>query len=110
MATHAPSFGSLDLPRPGRAALPLVALAVVALALEAAPELRLAGVAAAACFALAAVVRAARAESDLARIRRAADRLILTDAHAAEGSDVVRWRTLELVAPASRQGLSRELE
>src|SRR5215471_15483060 len=110
MATHAPSFGSLDLPRPGRAALPLVALAVAALALEAAPELRLAGAAAAACFALAAAVRATRARADLARVRRAADRLILADARAAEASDVVRWRTLDLVAPASREGLARELE
>src|SRR5262249_30218430 len=110
MATHAPSFGSLDLPRPGRAALPLVALAVVALALQAAPQPRLARAAAPVCFALAAFRRAARAKADLATVRRAADRLILTDAHAAEGSDVVRWRTLELVATGSREGLARELE
>jgi hypothetical protein len=53
VATHAHRFGTLDLPRPSRAALPLVALALLALALEAAPQLRLAGAAAAACFALA---------------------------------------------------------
>jgi hypothetical protein len=110
MATHAPSFGTIDLPRPGKAALPLVALAVVALTLEAAPQLRLAGVAAAACFALAAAVRAARARAELRAVRRVADRLILADAFGAEGSDIVRWRTLELVAPASRDGLARELE
>jgi len=110
MASHAPSFGTLDLPRPGRAALPLLALAVVALALEASPQLWLAGLVAAGCFALAAVVRAARAEADLARVRRAADRLILADAHRAEGSTVVRWRTLELVSPASRQRLAHEVE
>jgi hypothetical protein len=110
MATHAPSLARLDLPRPGRAALPLVALAVVALALEAAPQLRLVGAAAAGCFALAAVVRAGRARAELRAVRRTADRLILADAHAAEGSDVVRWRTLELVSPASRQGLARELD
>lgn len=110
MATHAPSFGSLDLPRPGRAALPLVALVAVALVFEAAPQLRIAGAAAAACFALAAVVRAERARAELRRVRRTADRLILADARAAEGSDIVRWRALELVAPASRQGLARELE
>src|SRR5215471_17479787 len=110
MATHAPSLGSLDLPRPGRAALPLVALALVALALEAAPDLRLAGVAAAGCFVLAAVVRAGRARAELRMVRRSADRLILADANAAEGSDIVRWRTLELVAPESREGLARELE
>lgn len=110
MASHAPSLGSLDLPRPGRTALPLVALALVALALEASPELRLVGAAAAGCFALAAAVRVARARGDLRAIRRSADRLILVDGHAAEGSDIVRWRTLELVAPESRQGLARELE
>jgi hypothetical protein len=110
VAAQAHRFGTLDLPRPGRAGLPLTALAAGALALEAAPQLRLAGVAAAACFALAAVVRAARARADLAAVRRAADRLILADAHAAEGSDVVRWRTLELVAPTYREELARELE
>ena len=110
MATHAPSFGSLDLPRPGRAALPLLALALVALALEASPELRLAGLAAAACFVLAAAVRAERARAELRAIRRSADRLILASARGVEGSDVARWRTLELVAPESREGLARELE
>jgi hypothetical protein len=110
MATHAPSLRTLDLPRPRRAALPLLALALVALAFEAAPALRLAGVAAAACFALAAAVRAERARADLRAIRRTADRLILADPHAAEGSDVVRWRMLELVAPATRRGLAHELE
>ena len=110
MATHAPSFGTLDLPRPGRAALPLLALALVALAFEAAPQLRLAGLAAAACFALAAAVRAERAEAELRAIRRTADRLILADPRAADGSDIVRWRTLELAAPATRRGLAREVE
>ena len=110
MATHAPSFGTLDLPRPGRAALPLLALALVALALEASPQLRIAGVAAAACFALAAAVRAERAEAELRAIRRTADRLILVDPHAAGGSDLVRWRERELVAPATREGLAREIQ
>jgi hypothetical protein len=110
MAAHAPSFGTLDLPRPVRAALPLLVLALVALALEASPQLRLAGLASAACFALAAAVRAERAEAELRRIRRIADRLILVDPHAVEGSDVVRRRALELVAAENRQGLARELE
>src|SRR5690348_3953715 len=103
MGTHAPSYGRLDLPRPGRAVLPLVLLAAVALALEADPALRLAGAAAAGCFALAAVVRAERAKAELRAVRRVADRLILADAFGAEGSDILRWRTLELVAPASRE-------
>jgi hypothetical protein len=110
MATHAPPFGTIDLPRPGRAALPLLAVALVALALEADPQLRLAGVAAAACFAVAAGVRAERARAELRKIRRTADRLILASAVGVEGSDVVRWRTLELVAPATREGLARELQ
>lgn len=110
MATHAPLFGTIDLPRPGRAALPLLAVALVALALEADPQLRLAGVSAAACFAVAAGVRAERARAELRKIRRTADRLILASAVGVEGSDVVRWRTLELVAPATREGLARELQ
>ena len=109
MATHAPSFGTLDLPKPVRAAFPLLALALVALVLEASPQLRIAGLAAAACFALAAAIRAERAEAELRAIRRTADRLILADPHAADGSDLVRWRELELVAPATRAGLAREI-
>jgi len=110
MATHAPSFGSLELPRPGTAALPLLALALVALAFEASPQLRLAGVAAAACFSLAAVVRAERARAELRAIRRSADRVILAATTGVEGSDLVRWRTLELVAPATRNALAREID
>jgi hypothetical protein len=110
VATHVHRAAVLDLPRPGRAALPLAALALVALALEAAPGLQLAGAAAAACFALAAVVRAERARAELRGVRRVADRLILADAFGAEGSDIVRWRTLELVASATRENLAREVE
>lgn len=110
MATHAPRFVTLELPRPGRSALPLLVLALVALVLVADPQLRLAGLAAAGCFALAAAVRAARARTELRSIRRVADRLILADAYGAEGSDVVRWRTSELVSPASREELAHELE
>jgi len=110
MATHASPFGTIDLPRPGRAALPLLAVALVALALEADAQLRIAGAAAAACFAVAAGVRAERARAELRAIRRSADRLILASAVGVEGSDVVRWRTLELVAPPTREGLARELD
>src|SRR5690349_12934597 len=105
MATHAPSFGTLELPRPGRAALPLLALAIVALALVASPELRVAGVAAAACFALAAAVRVERGRAELRTIRRSADRVILASTTGVEGSDIIRWRTLELVAPETRIAL-----
>ncbi len=90
--------------------MPLLAVAAAALALEAAPQLRLPGAAAAGCFALAAAVRAARSRVELRALRRTSDRLILADAHAAEGSEIVQWRILELVAPSSRQDLARELE
>ena len=110
MASHAHRIGHLELPRPGRAALPLLALALAALILEADPSLRLAGAAAAGCFAVAASIRTARARAELGRIRRTADRLILADAVGAEGSEIVRWRGRELVEPASRRGLARELE
>jgi hypothetical protein len=110
MATHAPSLGTLDLPRPGHAALPLLALALVALALVVSPELRLAGVAAAACFALAAAVRVERAHAELRAIRRSADRVILASATGVEGSDIIRWRTLELVSAETRSDLAREIE
>lgn len=100
----------LELPRPGRAASPLLGLALGALLLEADPALRLAGAAAAGCFAVAAGVRIAHARTALRRIRRSADRLILADASGQEASEIVRWRSDELVTPASRRALARELE
>ena len=109
MAAHAPRFGTLDLPRPGRAAAPLLALAVVALLLEADPKLRLAGLAAAGCFALAAAVRALLARRELAVVRRSVDRLIVTEPRAGEVSELVQWRTHELVDPEGRASLRREL-
>ena len=89
--------------------MPLLALALAALVLEADPALRLAGAAAAGCFAVAAGVRIAYARVALGRIRRSADRLILADAPGQEASEIVRWRSHELVAPASRRALAREL-
>jgi hypothetical protein len=110
VATHAHRLGTIDLPRPGRSAAPLLGLALLALAFEADRSLRLAGLAAAGCFAVAAVVRAERARRELGRIRRGVDRLILDDPHADEVSDLVRWRTRELVDPEHRAALRRELE
>ena len=110
MAAHAPRFGTLDLPRPGRSAAPLLALAAVALAFEADHALRFAGLVAAGCFALAAAVRAARARHELAGVRRAADRLILTDPRGGEVSELIQWRTRELVDPEARARLRREVE
>lgn len=110
MAAHAPRFGTLDLPRPGRAAAPLLALAAVALALEADPVLRLAGLAAAGCFALAALLRAARARHELTVVRRSVDRLILDDPRGGEVSELVQWRTQELIDPETRDRLRGEVE
>jgi hypothetical protein len=110
MASHAHRYGGLELPRPGRAALPLVALALAALVLEADPSLRLAGAAAAGCFVIAAAVRIVRARVELRRIRRTADRLILVGRESQEGSEIVCWRIQELIAPAARRGLARELD
>lgn len=89
--------------------MPLLALAVVALLFEADRALRLAGLAAAACFALAAAVRAMRARHELAVVRRSVDRLILTDPRGGEVSELVQWRTHELVDPEGRAALRREL-
>ncbi len=110
MAAHAPRFGTLDLPRPGWAALPLLALAVVALVLELDPALRTAGLVAAGCFLVAAVARAVRARRELAHIRRAVDRLIVVDPRGGEVSELIQWRSHELVDPAGRTALLRELE
>jgi hypothetical protein len=110
MAAHAPRFATLDLPRPVRSAAPLLALALVALAFEADRGLRLAGLAAFCCFALAAVVRAGRARRELAIVRRAADRLIVTDPRGGEVSELIQWRSHELVDPEQRAALRRELE
>ncbi|HET7566643.1 MAG TPA: hypothetical protein VFJ91_01510 [Gaiellaceae bacterium] len=110
MAAHAPRFGTLDLPRPGRAAAPLLALALVALLLEADPVLRLAGLAACACFALAGLLRATRAHRELAVVRRSVDRLILDDPRGGEVSELVQWRMHELVDPEARDRLRVEVE
>lgn len=110
MAAHAPRFGTLDLPRPGRAAAPLLALAALALALEADPVLRLAGLAACGCFALAALVRAVRSRHELEVVRRSVDRLILDDPRGGEVSELVQWRTQELINPEARDRLRREVE
>jgi len=88
----------------------LLALALVALALEADRGLRLAGLAAAGCFALAAVIRGLRVRHELSGVRRAVDRLILRDPRGGEVSDLVQWRARELLDPAERHRLARGLE
>src|SRR5438876_10657709 len=99
---------SLDLPRPGRAAVPYAALAAAALALDADPRLPgLAGVAGALLFAAAGTVRSVRARHELVAVRRTADRLIVHSPRTRDASELVRWRSGELTTRAKRDALRR---
>jgi hypothetical protein len=100
----------LDLPRPGRAALPFTLLAVAALGFEADRRLPwIVGALAAAFFGGAAALRAYRARRELESVRRTVDRLIVLEPHSSETSALVRWRALELTAPTYRKALRREV-
>jgi hypothetical protein len=102
---------TLDLPRPGKAALPYAALALAALALDADPRLPwLAGAAGAFLFATAGTVRTVRARHELAAVRRTADRLIVHTPHSRDASDLLRWRSDELTTRAQREQLRRDIE
>jgi hypothetical protein len=102
---------TLDLPRPARAALPYVALAIAALALDVDPRLPwLAGVAGALLFATAGAVRTVRARHELTAVRRTADRLIVHNPVSRDASDLVRWRCKELTTYAKRERLRRDIE
>ena len=102
---------TLDLPRPAKAALPYVALAVAALALDVDPRLPwLAGVAGAVLFVTAGAVRTVRARHELAAVRRTADRLIVHNPVSRDASDLVRWRCKELTTYAKRERLRRDIE
>src|ERR1700730_186587 len=102
---------TLDLPRPGKAALPFAALALAALALDMDPRLPwLAGVAGAVLFATAGTVRTVRARHELAAVRRTADRLIVQSPLSRDASDLVRWRCKELTTHAKRERLRRDIE
>ena len=111
MATHATRYSTLDLPRPFRAAAPLLALAAAAALFDVDPRLPwLAGAFAAACFARAAVVRAVRARIELAHVRRAADRLIVHELRSRDASELVRWRCEELTSRAALDALRRQVD
>ena len=102
---------TLDLPRPFKAAAPLVLLAALAGAVDLDPRLPwLVGAFGAACFGIAAAVRAVRARVELAAVRRTADRLIVHETRARDASELVRWRCEELTCRASRDSLRREVE
>ena len=111
MSGYARTSTVLDLPRPGRAALPFVLLCVAALGFEADRRLPwIVGVLAAGSFGGAAALRAYRARRELEAVRRTVDRLIVLEPHSSETSALVRWRTVELTAPAYRKTLARETE
>jgi hypothetical protein len=100
----------LDLPRPGRAALPFALLALAALGFEADRRLPwIAGALGAGFFGGAAALRAYRARRELESVRRTVDRLIVIEPHSSETSALVRWRALELTAPAYRATLQKEV-
>jgi hypothetical protein len=102
-----PAF--LDIPRPGRAALPFAVLGLAALGFEADPRLPwIVGLIASAAFGSAAGLRAYRARRELDAVRRTVDRLIFQAPHSSEASQLVRWRSLELTAPSYRLVLARE--
>jgi hypothetical protein len=111
MATQVGRYSTLDLPRPFRAAVPLLALAGAAALFDVDPRLPwLVGAFAASCFAIAAAVRATCARIELGRVRRAADRLIVHELRSRDASELVRWRCEELTSRASLDTLRRELE
>jgi hypothetical protein len=104
-------FSTLDLPRPGKAALPYAVLALVALALDIDPRLPwLAGVVAALLFGTAGTVRTVRAHHELVAVRRTADRLIVHNPLSRDASDLVCWRARELTTYAKRERLRRDIE
>jgi hypothetical protein len=101
---------ALDLPGPGRAAAPLLALAVAAALFEVDPALPwVLGAAAAVCFTVAAVVRATRARLELRAVRRTADRIIVHELRTNDASELVRWRCDELTSRASTDALRAEV-
>jgi hypothetical protein len=111
VAAYARSANFLDLPRPGRAALPFALLCVAALSFELDPNLPwVVGAIAAGSFGCAGALRAYRARRELQAVRRTVDRLIVFEPHSSETSALVRWRSLELTSPAYRKGLRRETD
>ncbi len=111
MSAYARTQTVLDLPRPGRAALPFALLGVAALGFEADRRLPwIVGAIAAGSFGAAAALRAYRARRELEAVRRTVDRLIVLEPHSSETSALVRWRSLELTAPSYRRNLARETD
>jgi hypothetical protein len=111
VATHVQRYSSLDLPHPFRSAWPLLTLAAFALAFEADPRLPwILGLGAALCFTVAAAARAALAHRELEAVRRTADRLIVRSPRARDASELILWRTEELIDTEARHKLRCELD
>ncbi len=110
MATHVHRPpAALGIPRPLRSAWPFLALCLVALALDAAPQLPgLVGVGISSVFLLAGAVRAGQSELELRRLRAAADRQILRGV-AKPYSDFLAWRASQLAGERPRARVERPL-
>jgi hypothetical protein len=105
---HRPAPG-LGIPRPLRSAWPLLALALVGLALDADRRLPwLVGVGIAAAFLLAGGARVAQAELRLRALRAAADRQLLRGV-AKPYSEFLAWRAGELAEDSWRRRVERPL-
>jgi hypothetical protein len=105
-----PSRRDARIPRPWLAALPLLALAAVSVALDAAPQLPwIVGVAVAVLFLLAGMARALQRYIELRQLRAAADRLIRRDNLRIQQSPFLGWRAEELTKPSRRRILARSL-
>lgn len=106
------------MPSPLAAAAPLLALAVLALILEAAPGLPWeTGIVVALLFAAAAGVRLAQKWLAVRRLRAVADRIILHGGERSATSPLIVWRTHELTGARHRHvvagiaaRLARELD
>jgi hypothetical protein len=109
MAAHA-SFGSrrqANVPNPLGATAPLLVLAVVALALDAAPDLPWeAGVAVSGLFVSAAAVRFTQKWIAVRRLRAIADRIILRNGDRPTASPLVAWRAAELTSRRHRRSVA----
>src|SRR5690348_12646328 len=111
MATHATvgSRAHANVPSPLGAAAPLVALALVSLTLDAAPDLPWeAGAAVAGLFLSAAVVRFAQKWLAVGRLRAIADRIILRNGDRPTASPLVAWRVAELTSPRHRRAVAAD--
>jgi hypothetical protein len=99
-----------NVPSPLGAAAPLLGLAVLALVLDAAPQLPWqVGVGVATLFAAAALARLAQRWLTVRQLRRVADRLLLRGGATAATSPLVAWRVLELTRDEHRRAVAREV-